>query len=149
MTATNHVLTGALIGLAVHEPVVAIILAFVSHFVLDSLPHFGAKNHTTKEFQVLLFCDMICATSVLLFLLVVRPDYWALAFFAGIAASSPDLMWLGNWLREMKKQPRKAYKTVFTKFHSGIQRFEKHKYWPVEIVWTFGSLAILAKLVII
>ena len=44
MTATNHALTGAAIAtLGKATPICAIPLAFASHFVCDSLPHFGLK----------------------------------------------------------------------------------------------------------
>ena len=45
MTATNHALSGALIGLAVMQPILALPLAFVSHFMLDAVPHFGFDEH--------------------------------------------------------------------------------------------------------
>ena len=41
MVITNHVLAGSLIGIGIKEPTLAITLAFVSHFVMDALPHFG------------------------------------------------------------------------------------------------------------
>jgi hypothetical protein len=32
---------GAIIALAISQPLIALPLAFVSHFVLDALPHYG------------------------------------------------------------------------------------------------------------
>ena len=42
MTATNHALTGAIIGFTVVAPL-AFLVAILSHFVLDAIPHFGAN----------------------------------------------------------------------------------------------------------
>ena len=44
MTATNHALTGAIIGLVIGEPVLAIALAFASHFICDALPPVGSQD---------------------------------------------------------------------------------------------------------
>src|SRR5580704_14447947 len=41
MTTANHILVGSTIAVAIKQPLLALPLAFVSHFVLDSLPHFG------------------------------------------------------------------------------------------------------------
>jgi hypothetical protein len=38
MTATNQVLTGAVLGMVLANPWVALPAAFLSHFVLDSVP---------------------------------------------------------------------------------------------------------------
>ena len=44
MFVSNHILSGALIGSYVANPAVAVVLSFMSHFVLDALPHFGYKT---------------------------------------------------------------------------------------------------------
>ncbi|MFL6116191.1 MAG: metal-dependent hydrolase [Catenulispora sp.] len=41
MLVTNHVLSGAVIGVATRRPLPAFLLGVASHFVLDSLPHWG------------------------------------------------------------------------------------------------------------
>lgn len=41
MLITNHVLSGAVIGALSPDPLSAAGRGFVSHFVLDALPHFG------------------------------------------------------------------------------------------------------------
>src|SRR6476469_9807431 len=102
MTATNHVLTGALIGLTVHSnPVLAIILALISHFVLDALPHYGDENHIRKKFIVVLSYDLLLASMILISLVVMRPMYWQLTIACAIAAACPDLMWFPMWIREI------------------------------------------------
>ena len=75
MTATNHILTGATIALAVNHPAVAIPLAFVSHFAWDAIPHFGdgtedVFNRNKKRiFRIIVFTDIfftVLTTTILL-----------------------------------------------------------------------------------
>lgn len=44
MLITNHVLSGAVIGAVAPDAGQAATLGFMSHFVLDGLPHFGVDN---------------------------------------------------------------------------------------------------------
>jgi hypothetical protein len=52
MLVTNHVLSGAVIGAAVRRPLPAFALGVVSHFVLDSLPHWGEWESDRHFFRV-------------------------------------------------------------------------------------------------
>jgi len=42
---TNHVVCGALVGLASPGPATAFGLGVVSHFAMDAVPHWGDPNH--------------------------------------------------------------------------------------------------------
>lgn len=62
MTATNHALTGAAIGLLVGEPLIAVPAAIASHFICDALPHYGrvgpdSKTIGSKGFRNYLLSD--------------------------------------------------------------------------------------------
>ena len=49
MLITNHVLSGAVVGALSSDPVAAAGRGFVSHYVLDALPHFGLpEEHLMK-----------------------------------------------------------------------------------------------------
>ncbi|MES2970832.1 MAG: hypothetical protein V4702_00745 [Patescibacteria group bacterium] len=146
MTGTNHFLTGSLVGLTVHQPVLAIVLAFGSHFVLDALPHFGEGNHTGRKFLTILGLDAVCITLVLLMFAITQPAYWALAVACGLAAASPDLMWLSNWLREMLGRAKRPHNNAVERFHGNIQWAEKAKNWPFEAVWVIAGLILLVKI---
>ncbi|HSX44339.1 MAG TPA: hypothetical protein VLE69_03535 [Candidatus Saccharimonadales bacterium] len=136
MTATNHVLTGAVIGAVITMPIIALPVAFASHFALDALPHYDSpgQEHTSRRFLYTLFTDMAIAASILLAIILLRPDNWPLLVACGIAAASPDLMWLPRWLNEIRHKPNKPM-GPFRKFHSRIQRYAKPQNWPVEVVW--------------
>ena len=144
MTATNHTLTGVLVGLTVSSSVVAVPLAFLLHFVLDSLPHYGNPDHTSDKFKKILLTDALLAASILSFITIARPENWLLAAICGIACASPDLMWLPHWLRELKNKPKKPYNLI-EKFHSRIQKYEKPQNYPYEVVWFVACLTLLAK----
>lgn len=146
MTATNHVLTGAIIGLAVSNPFLAVTAAFLSHFVLDALPHYGNKNLTSRLFINVLLADSLVAGTFLLSLAILQPLQWQLAFICGIAAASPDLMWMPGWIRELRGQSR-LKNGVIRRFHKNIQWAEKSQNYPAEFVWLGGCALIIAYLI--
>lgn len=144
MTATNHALTGVLIGLTVTNPAFALPLAFVSHFALDAIPHFGNHpkfKHTSLAFFYMLVCDAAVASAVMLSLFIMQPSGYMLGIGCAIASMSPDLMWFPAYSRDFRHQVQKKRKNIFTKFHSIIQWSETPRGVYVEVVWFF--LAIL------
>ena len=144
MTATNHTITGVLIGLTVHQPVLAIVLAVLSHFVLDAIPHYSDPVLVGKKLAPVLAIDASVALLVLGGLVVLQPQSWLLAVVCGIAAASPDLMWFPLWVRDVLGKPKKSLNIV-QRFHSKIQWAEKPYNYPFEIVWFLGSLFLLVK----
>ncbi|MBP9852422.1 MAG: hypothetical protein QG629_207 [Patescibacteria group bacterium] len=150
MTATNHSLTGALIGLSIGNPVAAVGLAFVSHFVLDFLPHFGMGSRldsgdilTSRWFKMLLMAEVVACFMVVATLYIQRPEQWWLACIAAFIAASPDLYSLPIFLQANGKI-KQAKMNAFRRFHKGIQ----HEYtWGilVEMVWLAGCLTIFWK----
>ncbi len=70
MTATNHAVTGAIIGLTVANPVAAVVAALLSHFILDMIPHFGSDEDfiSTMKFRVMLVVDALLCVALVIFL---------------------------------------------------------------------------------
>ncbi len=135
MTATNHVVTGAVLAAAIPHPIV-LPLAFVSHFVLDALPHFDEQNHAGRRFQYILLADAAVAASFLMTLFLLHLPHWQLMAGAGILAASPDLMWLPAFTRELLKRPPKpAPKYLAIRLHSVVQRYTSLTYWVFELGW--------------
>lgn len=145
MTATNHTLTGMLIMAAVPAPIM-LIPALLSHFILDSLPHFGGANHKSKSFLAILLADMTLASVLLLFILISQPAHWPLLIAGGILGASPDLMWLGPWLDELRGKNKNAPGFI-RRFHSWIQWGERTWGIGIELIWLAGGLYLLAKIV--
>lgn len=147
MTASNHVLTGMVVGSVLGVPVLSLPVAFLSHFILDSLPHYdtGDKDHTTRKFLYVLTVDTAVAASIVLSTFLLQPVGWPLIVAAGIVAASPDLMWLPRWLNEIRGKENRPLGRLAS-FHSRIQKLSKPDNWPWEVVWFGAMIAVLTKL---
>jgi hypothetical protein len=145
MTATNHVLTGALIATAVHNPFIALPLALISHFALDALPHFDAPAKP-GVYDVYYFkwlaVDCGLAASILLTLLLLQPPAVWLLMACGIVAASPDLMWIYYLLLRPGSKPE--HWPWLVRFHAQIQKHTSPKMWPVELAWFLAVGGLLA-----
>lgn len=146
MTAINHALTGAIIGLVVGEPLIALPAALISHFVCDALPHFGsadspAKRLRTNNFRNYLILEFCLCVLLVVCLAVFQPQHWFLASVCAFLATSPDLLWINKYLklRRGKRWKRNAYE----KFAGNIQWFEKPIGAVVEVAWLVAGLIIL------
>lgn len=135
MTATNHGLFGA--GLAVvfsSHPVVAIVVAPFSHFLLDAFPHYTDHSIDVKSkkfFTHILIPDAILAVVSTLILAVIWSEIWWLIILCSFLAASPDLMWIyyeyvNPKLKIVHKIPR---------FHHWIQWWTKPSGIIIEIAW--------------
>src|SRR5436305_4998475 len=110
MTATNHALTGAIIGFVVGQPWLAVPVAIASHFVCDALPHFGSSQpeksrlRSTRFRNYLLVEAALCGLLVL-GLFVVHPWHWWLAAICAFSAAAPDFLWIKRYLiaRQQKR----------------------------------------------
>lgn len=151
MTATNHALAGAALGLVVQQPLLALPLAFLSHFVLDALPHYGpGKNDIgSSVFRWRLVADAALCVLLVLLLAVFHPTGWLVAAVCAFVATSPDLMWLRNFRREQagKEGPKISERAIVVRFHAFIQWFERPIGAFVEVAWFASGIAVLAVLV--
>ena len=151
MTATNHALTGAVIGLSISNPLVAIPIAFLSHFVLDAIPHYGPRevNIGNDSFRHYLMADVSLCVLLVAILIFTHPAGWALAPGCAFVATSPDLMWLNDFLRAQggrQSVSRKA-RCWLVRFHVFIQWFERPIGGAVEVAWCAGASLVLAALI--
>jgi hypothetical protein len=142
MTAINHAVTGSIIAAYIHEPLIALPLALVSHFVLDSLPHLGVDSHDTRLFKKVLTTDMILSILFLAAIAVFQPAYWLLIIGCALLAMSPDLMWLPLYIRELKHRPDRPFNLIM-RFHQNIQEYEYAWGYLVEIPWLVVTLGFL------
>jgi hypothetical protein len=142
MTATNHALTGAVIGLSVGNAWLALVLALGSHFVCDVLPHYGNESVSSgsKEFRTYLIVDCLGAVGVALFLFVLRPEQWFVACWCAFAATSPDLMWLKGFLSSQKGFERTIPNYLLAQFHAKIQWFQRPIGVVFESIWALAMI---------
>ncbi|MDZ7744912.1 MAG: hypothetical protein U5K77_04130 [Candidatus Saccharibacteria bacterium] len=145
MTATNHVLTGAVLAAAYPNPLVVLPAALVSHVILDALPHYGHEDHTDRKFLYVLAVDFAIASSFLLSVSFLRPEHWLLIIAASVVAASPDALWLPHWLREITGKPGKA-KSKLETFLARIQWAEKPWGWIFEIPWAIAAFVLFVNL---
>lgn len=150
MTATNHMMTGAVIAAAVQQPWLVLPLAFLSHFTLDMLPHFGIKESDSKArnrhpfFRSVLLADI----AILLVALVLIPVLfsgsvsWWILLLGMLAAWLPDAVWVTHFWHDHKGRQRKEPMWL-TRFHQKIQWFEKPLGLVTEVIWLVGTFVVL------
>lgn len=138
MTITNHILAGSIIGLALADkPVLALILAVTSHFVMDTLPHFGypgRKGYSeVMKHQLSYKVGMATAVTALcvVVFLALKGEWFAL--ITGLFAALPDTLGVYNYLRYEKsgKHATGLLKWTHVNFHRAIQRYERP--WGVYV----------------
>lgn len=149
MTATNHIITGAVIAGVVRQPMLVLPLALFSHMVLDALPHFGfpdwdkARRINRRLINSVITIDVVLV-ALLLGLFAVN-DAPTLFYVAGLAAFSPDLAWVYQFivyhrLEQSKDKPHGG----FNAFHENLQSRER----PSGIYIELGYLAAMVLLLV-
>lgn len=144
MTLTNHLSTGAVIAKLLPLPI-AIPLAFASHFVIDSLPHFGFQELETtqqhwKLWKQVTFIDISIAIIFSIWLIAERHFTWLLV---GFVAYSPDIVWVYRFILKEKfnKDQSLAKNNRLTEFHSSIQKYER--VWGGFIELAYAAIMLL------
>lgn len=151
MTAVNHTVMGSVVVAAVGNPIVGLPLALISHFVLDSLPHFGVHtvaDPKSREFRAVLVTDMLL-TAVFL-LIVAFASYrvglpvWLLVV-GGFLGWLPDVMWYKHYQNDLRGE-KKQWGPI-RKFHKSIQRYERSWGWAVELLVFFVLVLVLNRII--
>jgi hypothetical protein len=127
MLATTHVLSGLLIGTFIRRPTTAAAVGAVSHFVLDSLPHWGTSDD--KDFMRVARRDGCALLAVLAVAACATPTSRRPSVLAGaLGALAPDLNkpsrhFLG----------RSCYPKAVDRFHARIQKEDSGR-MPQELL---------------
>lgn len=142
MTGINHIMTGSLIGKILPLPL-SIPVAFMSHFLLDSLPHFGEVFDRRKRLSKFIWTLDICASALFVCFLIYQKEFSVLA--AAIAAMSPDLAWIYRFAIQEKfgKLPPRP-ENRFNSWHVRIQRYESRLGIAFELFWLSSVILILS-----
>lgn len=148
MTATNHALTGTAIGLLIGQPLLAMPIALMSHFVCDAIPHFGANDKQaiikSKGFKRYLVVEAFLCFLIVLSLLILKPDHWLVASICAFLAAAPDLYWFKRF-RAVNTGGQPPVNR-FSKFASGIQWFQRPIGALVEVTWFAAALILVIPL---
>ena len=137
MTASNHFVTGAAISIAIANPWLGVPAAILSHFILDSIPHYGCKEFRDdnpgerKLYFLMLVIDGAILATLIAFSILALDNFLLIAY--GLAAFSPDAVWFYRygpllWLGKVNKPPGRL-----ERFHSKIQWFEETSGLLVEV----------------
>jgi hypothetical protein len=141
MLVTNHVLSGALIGAVVRRPLPAAALGVVSHFALDTVPHWG-KFVSRRDMLRVGVPDGLTGLAVMGAFAAIAPRERRLAVLAGMAgAALPDLdkpsrVFFG----------RSPFPPSWDAFHSRIQHEAPDRFHyevAAAVVLGAGALAVL------
>ncbi|HEX5744175.1 MAG TPA: hypothetical protein VFX84_01870 [Candidatus Saccharimonadales bacterium] len=146
MTATNHALTGAFIGLAVGQPAVAVPAALVSHFLCDAIPHWTPDTPPDRRLRSNSFRNYLIADASFCFLLVavlaaVRPDQWFLAAICAFVATSPDFLWIPRYVKT--RVGKRWRPNLYSRFALGIQWFSRPIGAVVEAAWFVAAILLI------
>lgn len=146
MTATNHALTGTLIGLAIGQPLIAIPVALISHFICDAIPHFrssvkGDGFVKVNWFIPYLVSEVFLCALIVLILAIVQPVHWQLAIVCAFVAVAPDLVSYKRFKLARKGKPYTP--GLYVRFATKIQWFERPSGAVVEIAWAAGCIILI------
>jgi hypothetical protein len=117
MIISSHVGAGALVGMATRRPGVALAAGFVSHLVMDSLPHWGLGPGTEDQWLPIAKKDGVAGLAAMAVLTASAPRGARLAVLAGMTgACLPDTDKVGRFF-----VGRSPWPTRFDRFHEKIQ----------------------------
>ena len=151
MTAINHALSGSIIGLVVSNPTLALLLAFISHYFLDIIPHFGVKEDNdafikSKKFKIFLTFDIALCVLLALTIFIIKPKDYLIVILCAFLATSPDLVNLKKFILLNQNKKYKASKLY--RFSAYIQWFERPIGLIVEAFWFLASSFIVLELLL-
>ena len=136
MTTSNHMLTGSIIALALKNPLYVLPAAFLSHFVLDMLPHFGntdSKLNSKQLFRKYLSFEIFGSLGIVVLL---STGSYGLNLMTSAAMLSilPDIEWPVRYLffASKGKQPPA---TFTAHIHKRIQWCEREWAAIIEILF--------------
>jgi hypothetical protein len=140
MQALNHTVFGSLVAVTINEPALAIPIALASHFVLDTIPHYGNDPkipNGSKAYKLRVVADFVASLLILLLFISLHPPNTALLLVCAFAAVAPDALW-PLALKIKHTGPLWA----FFRFHKGIQTESRSGIF-VEIGWFLITTSIV------
>lgn len=152
MTATNHMLAGAVMAAGLHHPLLVFPAAFFSHFLLDALPHFGVHEHDTAVrnrhplFRYILAIDIMMALAMLAVVpfALGKGVSWVVVALGMLFAWIPDASQIRHFMHQLRGREHKLSR--FSRFHFRIQWFERPLGIIVELAWFAAMVAFLGHL---
>lgn len=136
MLLTVHATTGALIGQQVNNPILAFVLGFISHFVLDMIPHgdqdWIEEYKSDQKSKAKKIICIVAIDAIILFTLLVSQYFYGDSFAPSLSIASgilggilPDFIVVCHELSD------KLFKN-FYRFHFFIHDLIKVRLTPTQ-----------------
>ena len=139
MLVTTHVLSGAVLGALAPDPATALTRGFVSHFVLDAIPHWGCEPD--EMLRVAVPDGLIGLAAIAAVATAAEPSRRLRVLSGVFGACLPDIDKPSELFFGRSPFPR-----WFDRFHQVIQHERPHR-WKREVT-TAAGLAVLAAVVL-
>lgn len=122
MLSTPHLLVGAAIVKTIPNPAVSLPLAFLSHFALDSVPHWDGSPKSPFSLKTTgwVIVDYLIGSSIVL-LLTLGLENQILIIFGAFLGTLPDFI-LGLYRHLQISLERYSFIRIPNQFHMSIQR---------------------------
>lgn len=147
MTGINHVVTGAVVATMVSQPLVAVPLAFLSHFIMDTLPHYGHRDDrywVSRAYKRVVAIDTCLVLAFFGMLLVFQPHNWAYIALISVVALAPDILWLPYYIHDLRSAELKQ-RSPLVRFLKRIQLGEFPRGIYIELAWLGGFTFLLQR----
>lgn len=150
MSISSHAVVGAVIVAAIDRPELSLPLAFLSHFVLDAIPHFGYPGHDGLGYALQnRLAWWVAAVNLLLLggLLFVLVHFSAgiYIYIGALLAAVPDFEW-GAAYFFFERHGKKPWRSPIAKFHEIIQWYEEPGALVVDLIFALLGFWALARL---
>jgi hypothetical protein len=148
MLLTPHILVGALLGSKIQSPWLVFIIAFISHFILDAIPHreYEIRSLKKKKINKKFFIDLLQVLTDLTIgmgatiFFVWHTPYRNHALLGMIAAILPDGLTFIYWRTKMPMLK------ALTNFHCLTVHPKNNKNTP--LIWGLGSQLIIVAIAV-
>jgi len=141
MLATPHLLIGAVIGSIFSSWPPVVIIAFLSHYILDAIPHTEVSTfrpikerkdlHSVRSIDYIAAAIDIVLGLILVIYLTLRSGEYSLPLLGAFIAVAPDIDNFPLWYRSTCNWP--VFKQLY-QFHRAIHFDLPTKYWLIGII---------------
>jgi len=159
MLLAPHILVGAAVASQFQNPILGLILAFLSHFILDKTPHWEYSVEALKQIKIRgikycrpillrVFLDIITGFAVLIFAILISTNridfaYLALGGFFGIL---PDGLTFLLFTKKKSKGRIISFLKIFYALHRKIHFNKEKGLPPLRIGLSTQVIAVLVAL---
>jgi hypothetical protein len=128
MTGFNHGMVGAIIALSIKQPALAIPIAFISHYPLDTLPHLGFSQEQVlkPKFNRLVKIDFVISIILVIGLALLFPSHILIIWACMVASAISDFVWYFH-RKTVRHWPNSL--DPFTKLHWHLNNHTEHFYY--------------------